>query len=115
MATPQALHLCALDTLTDGAARGFDPDGVGQDSIFLVRRGGQVYGYRDACPHVRGAPMAWRKDAYLNAERSLIVCHAHGAEFEIETGRCINGPCRGDRLFPVALRVDADGQIFLLK
>jgi nitrite reductase/ring-hydroxylating ferredoxin subunit len=55
--------------------------------------------------------MAWRKDEYLNAARDRIVCAAHGAQFDIETGVCTLGPCLGQRLQPVALTVTAAGDI----
>jgi nitrite reductase/ring-hydroxylating ferredoxin subunit len=84
-------------------ARGFDPHGTGSDRMFVVRSGGRLYGWRDACPHYGDTPMAWRKDAYLNAEGSRIVCSAHGALFLPDTGECTRGPCLGQNLFPVAL------------
>jgi nitrite reductase/ring-hydroxylating ferredoxin subunit len=42
-------------------------------------------------------PMAWRKDAYLNADRNRIVCAAHGAQFDIASG-VHAGPCLGQSL-----------------
>lgn len=104
------MRLCTLEDLPDGGARGFDTVGEGQSTLFVVRRGDAVYAYRDWCPH-QGVPMAWRKDAYLNGDRTRIVCAAHGAQFEIETGRCTLGPCLGDSLQPVAVQVDASGMI----
>jgi nitrite reductase/ring-hydroxylating ferredoxin subunit len=83
--------VCRLDELVDGEARGFNHDG-GRDTVFAVRRDDLVWIYRDACPH-EGTPMAWRRHAYLNVARDRIVCHAHGAQFEIESGRCTLGPC----------------------
>ena len=106
------MHLCHLDDLPDGGVRGFDPARRGQDTLLVVRRGERVFGWRDACPH-HGTPMAWRKDAYLNAARDRIVCHAHGAQFDIESGLCLLGPCLGDRLTPVELRVDERGGLYL--
>ena len=52
--------------------------------------------------------MAWRRDAYLNAAGDRIVCAAHGALFEIDSGLCVLGPCLGDRLqaLPWCLRGD---------
>jgi len=35
-----------------------------------------------------------------------IVCATHGATFRPEDGYCIAGPCAGDRLEPVAVRVE---------
>ncbi|WP_342130908.1 Rieske (2Fe-2S) protein [Hydrogenophaga sp. OTU3427] len=100
-----AQHLCDFDDLPDGKSRGFDTDGRGQDTVLLVRRGERVYAYRDACPHLGGTPMAWRKDAYLSGDGQHIVCHAHGARFDIVTGACVLGPCLGQALEPVSVSV----------
>jgi nitrite reductase/ring-hydroxylating ferredoxin subunit len=105
--------LCRLDELPDGEARGFDPLGSGQDSVLVVRQGGRLHAYRDLCPHYGGTPMAWRRHAYLNAERSHIVCAAHGALFEIDGGACVRGPCLGQALTPVAIAVNAAGEVWL--
>ena len=99
------VFLCRIGEVPDGGSRGFDPGRTGQDTMFVVRQGGQVHGWRDACPHHGGTPMAWRKDAYLNAARDRIVCAAHGAQFDIATGICTLGPCLGQRLQPVQLVV----------
>jgi nitrite reductase/ring-hydroxylating ferredoxin subunit len=105
--------VCRLDELADGEARGFDYEGVGRDTLFAVRRGAGVWIYRDACPH-EGTAMAWRRHAYLNAARDRIVCHAHGAQFEIETGRCRLGPCLGQSLQRVPHLISENGEIRLL-
>jgi nitrite reductase/ring-hydroxylating ferredoxin subunit len=102
--------LCHLDDLPDGDSRGFDARGSGRDTIVVVRRGRVLHAYENACPH-HGTPMAWRKDAYLDAARQRIVCFAHGAQFEIETGRCTLGPCLGAALTPVALSLHDDGEV----
>lgn len=103
--------LCRLADLVDGDARGFDPLREGRDTLFVVRQEDRLYAWRDACPHERGAPMAWRKNAYLNADRSRIVCHAHGALFDIATGLCLLGPCMGQSLTAVPIALHADGAI----
>ena len=105
------VFLCRLDELPDGDSRGFDPWREGQDSVLLVRRGERVVGWRDSCPHHGGTPMAWRKDAYLNFERTRIVCAAHGAQFDIETGVCTLGPCLGQSLQAVRIKVAANRDI----
>jgi nitrite reductase/ring-hydroxylating ferredoxin subunit len=106
--------LCRLEDLADGESRGFDPHEVGQDAILLVRRGADVRIYRDHCPH-EGAPMAWRRHKYLNAARDRIVCYAHGAEFDIDTGVCTLGPCLGARLQRLQHRISVLGEIVLLE
>jgi nitrite reductase/ring-hydroxylating ferredoxin subunit len=106
------MRLCHLDDLPDGDSRGFDPGASGRDTIFVVRQGRALHAWRNACPH-HGTPMAWRRHAYLNAARDRIVCGAHGAQFEIPTGRCTLGPCLGQTLTSVALTVGEDGEIHL--
>jgi nitrite reductase/ring-hydroxylating ferredoxin subunit len=103
--------LCRLEDLVDGEACGFDPLREGRDSLFVVRQGDRLYAWRDACPHERGTPMAWRKNAYLNANRGRIVCHAHGALFDIATGLCLLGPCMGQSLTAVPSALGSDGMI----
>jgi nitrite reductase/ring-hydroxylating ferredoxin subunit len=105
-------RLCRLDDLVDGDSRGFDPQGVGHDTVFVVRRGSDVHVYHDSCPH-QGSQMAWRRHAYLNAARDRIVCHAHGAQFEIDTGVCVLGPCLGQGLAAVPHRIDTEGNVLL--
>ena len=105
--------LCRLDELADGRSRGFDPLGERFDTMFVVRRGDRVFGYRNDCPHVDFGRMAWRRDEFLNADRSNILCGAHGALFRIEDGVCESGPCVGQALRAVRLKV-RDGTIWLI-
>ena len=102
------VHLCAASDLAEGSARGFDPAGAGHDQMFVVRRNG-LHAWRNACPHWANTSMAWRKDAFLNADGSRIVCAAHGAQFDIETGVCTLGPCLGQSLYPISLISHDDG------
>ena len=108
----RTVPLCYLRDLPEGSARGFDPMGEGRDTVFVVRREG-LFAYRDACPQWDGAPMAWRKDAYLGGDGQRIVCHAHGAQFDIRTGLCVAGPCVGQSLTPVPLIQTDDGEVLL--
>jgi nitrite reductase/ring-hydroxylating ferredoxin subunit len=107
------IRLCRLEDIPDGDSRGFDPELVGRDTLLVVRQGSVLYAWRDACPHIDGVPMAWRKNAYLNASRDRIVCSAHGAQFDIATGVCTLGPCLGQSLQPVSVELDADGSIYV--
>jgi nitrite reductase/ring-hydroxylating ferredoxin subunit len=105
-------RLCHLADLPDGGARGFDPFGRGRDTVFAVRQGGAVRVWADRCPH-HGTPMPWRKDAYLNAAGDRIVCAAHGALFEPDTGLCVQGPCLGERLRALPSTLTDDGELLL--
>lgn len=106
------MRLCHFGELPDQGSRGFDPQQSGQDSLLVVRQGERLFAYVDACPH-HGTPMAWRKDAYLNAAADRIVCAAHGAQFAVDTGVCTLGPCLGQSLTPIALQIHPDGDVHL--
>jgi nitrite reductase/ring-hydroxylating ferredoxin subunit len=108
----QPRHLCLLSELQIGAARGFDPFACGRDTVFAVRSSAAVRVWADRCPH-HGTPLPWRKDAYLNSAGDRVVCSAHGALFDIDSGLCIQGPCLGDRLAPVPFEITARGALVL--
>lgn len=107
-------YLCHVAELPEGSSRGFLPDGQ-QQLIFVLRVQGRVYAYQDACPHYGNTPLAWRRDAYLNADGTRIICAAHGAEFLPDTGVCVLGPCLGQALTPVALQQHEDGALTLVR
>jgi nitrite reductase/ring-hydroxylating ferredoxin subunit len=109
----QERYLCAQADLGECRSLGFDPWGDGRDTVLLVRHGGEVYGWRDACPHHGGTPMAWRKNEYLNADRNRIVCAAHGAQFDIASGKCALGPCLGQSLQRVDIFINTEQNIYI--
>jgi nitrite reductase/ring-hydroxylating ferredoxin subunit len=108
--TRSSRPLVRLGDLTDGTARGFDPDGDVENAFFVVRQGEAAYAYRDRCPH-QGARLPWRRHGYLNRDGSRIVCYAHGAEFDVASGRCLLGPCLGQSLTPIELDITEQGEI----
>ena len=79
--------------------------------MFVVRRLGHLFAYENACPHI-GTPLDFMPDQFLTRDRKHLLCSTHGALFEIATGLCIHGPCKGRslRVLPFALR---DGMIVL--
>jgi nitrite reductase/ring-hydroxylating ferredoxin subunit len=78
------------------------------DSIVLIRFGEEVFGYLNICPHA-GRPLNWAPNKFLLMQGQL-VCAAHGAAFKPESGECIGGPCRGQSLQKVSLRIE-DGKV----
>jgi nitrite reductase/ring-hydroxylating ferredoxin subunit len=98
---------CRLDEIPDGGARGLVlPDtGDGPLRVIVLRNGEEVLAYRNRCPH-RGTPLDLRPDDFLDREGRHIVCATHGAIFRKEDGRCLAGPCAGDRLETVSVRVE---------
>ena len=100
--------LCHINDIPDQQSKGFD---VGDDSLFAVKKDGQVYLYRNNCPHL-GVELNWQEDKFLDMDGMLIQCYTHGALFLIEDGECVSGPCQGQRLQAVAFDI-VDGQIML--
>ena len=104
------IFLCRLDDIEDPGSKGFE-DIDGEKPFFIVRRGQEVFAYRNFCPHY-GAPLDWKPDAFLSYEKDLILCSMHSALFNIHDGVCIDGPCPGQALEPLTVRID-DGGIYL--
>lgn len=108
-ATPAGIALGPLDQIADGAARNFVIEmRAGRFHGFVVRRGGEAFGYVDRCPHM-GLPLAQVLDDYVAG--GMIACSWHGAVFDIANGQCRGGPCPGTALTPWPVSVQ-DGAIF---
>ena len=68
---------------------------------FVVQKGDEIFAYANNCPH-QGRMLQWKPDRFLNKDASRIMCAAHGAMFELDTGICDAGPCVGKRLKPLS-------------
>ncbi|WP_296222240.1 Rieske (2Fe-2S) protein [Pseudomonas sp. UBA2684] len=99
------IRLCAVDELAEGQSRGFEID---NEKLFAVRKDGQVYAYRNRCPH-RGIALEWLPDQFLDHSASLIQCATHGALFLIDSGECVAGPCAGKTLDALPCAEPPDG------
>jgi nitrite reductase/ring-hydroxylating ferredoxin subunit len=81
-------------------------------SVILLRKAdGDMTGYRNACPHM-GIELNWDAARLLTPSGRHLRCSAHDARFEIETGLCVIGPCRGEFLTRVPVRV-CHGEVVL--
>ena len=78
-------------------------DGVAE-SVILHRDGDAVRAWLNVCPHA-GRRLDWAPGQFLKSREGLLVCAVHGASFELIGGECVAGPCRGQSLQPVAVRV----------
>lgn len=100
--------ICDLDDIPTQRARSFNLLRVGANgapepwTIVVVRWGRKVFGYVNRCPH-DGTKLDWERNQFLDPSGNRLMCGKHGAQFELGTGRCIEGPCRGDHLEPVAV------------
>jgi len=99
--------LCALSDLDATGAKGINLAGTG---IFVVRSGGDVFGYVNSCPHI-GVPLEMEPDEFISDFGEEIICSTHGARFRIEDGECVSGPCTGDVLEPVAVKIKGENVV----
>ena len=99
--------ICALDELPDPGAREFSM-GEGDWPLrgFVVRYRGQVFAYRNSCPHA-GHPLNWKPDRFFAVGNELLMCASHGALFTPDTGKCIAGPCVGRALRALEIEVNS--------
>jgi len=103
--------LCRVEDIPDGEAIAVDaalPEG--EESLIVVRLGSAVHAYLNICPHA-GRRLDWAPGKFLLSKGALI-CAAHGASFMAANGVCIGGPCRGQSLRAVPVRV-IDGEVLL--
>jgi nitrite reductase/ring-hydroxylating ferredoxin subunit len=104
--------LAALAALPDGVPTACETDGGAPESLILLRRGDAVRGWLNVCPHA-GRRLDWAPGKFLMTKTGQLVCAVHGASFELDAGECVAGPCRGQSLRTVAVRVDVDGMVRL--
>ena len=98
--------LCRLEEIPDGGATAVDAAlAGGEESLILLRRGEQVQGYLNVCPHA-GRRLDYAPGKFL-LKNDTLICAVHGATFNQGDGLCIAGPCRGEHLRAVAVQVDS--------
>jgi nitrite reductase/ring-hydroxylating ferredoxin subunit len=108
---PTGRVLCRVGDLPDGGARGFPGPPGSFTGLVAIRRGERVYVYENICPHI-GTSLNLLPDRFLSTDGARVICVTHGAEFRIEDGFCVTGPCRGERLTAVPAHVE-DGEVRL--
>jgi len=102
---PEWVDVGSTAQIEEPGSRGVEIDGVDGVALFVVRKDGGVYAYRNKCPHT-GAPLEWLPDSFLDLDKSFIECAMHGALFRADNGLCLRGPCAGQSLLPLHVRVE---------
>jgi len=102
--------LCALADLANPGAAGFVVEKDGSRlAVLVARRGRKVFGWVNSCPHL-WVPLDTETGRFLSLTGEFILCGNHGALFEIDSGACVLGPCRGKGLTPYPVTV-RDGMV----
>ena len=114
MAGPSRV-ICSSSALVEGG-KGvrFSVDFRGETrAAFAIRYGGGVYAYLNSCAHIP-VELDWAEGEFFDHSKLYLICATHGATYEPESGFCVLGPCRGQRLtvLPVTER---GGEVLLLQ
>ena len=102
------ISLCTIKDIPDPGSKSFQI--TNNDKlldIFVIHKDSKFHAFVNRCPHT-GINLEWQEDQFLDIEQNFIQCSSHGALFEIETGNCIHGPCAGDSLTPIDLKIIND-------
>jgi nitrite reductase/ring-hydroxylating ferredoxin subunit len=109
-APPPGTELGPADDIPDGQGRGF-AFGPEHDAfhMFVVRRGADVFGYVNVCPHF-SLRLDYRRNQFTTRDGE-IMCSMHFALFRLHDGLCTDGACEGRSLDPVPVEVTAAGVV----
>ncbi|WKA28553.1 Rieske (2Fe-2S) protein [Bradyrhizobium roseum] len=114
----EVFAVCAADSIERGDARAFSLSRINDAGesrpfpIVIVRTHANGYvGYVNSCPH-EGIWLNFGEGNFFTPDRTFLKCGRHGSVFEIDTGLCIDGPCKDRSLEPIALAV-VDGDVCL--
>jgi len=72
---------------------------------FLVNDRGRFHAYVNRCRHMP-TPLDFVRDQFLSEDGHFLRFYTHGALYEFATGLCIDGPCKGESLYRLPVRVD---------
>ena len=108
--------ICAADSIERSGAKAFSLSRINEAgegrpfSIVVVRTHADDYlGYVNSCPH-QGIWLNFGEVNFFTPDRAFLKCGRHGSVFEIDSGLCIDGPCKDKNLEPIALAV-VDGEV----
>lgn len=76
-----------------------EADGASID-VIARRTGADLAVWENVCPHA-GRRLDYAPGRFL-LHAGRLVCAAHGAQFDLRDGRCVDGPGRGGRLTALA-------------
>ena len=85
-------------------------DGTMVLRLLLQRTDNGVVVFENRCPHA-GTPLNMFDDKFLDISGKRLLCRTHGALFDMTSGLCVRGPCKGDHLRSVQVEMK-DGAIY---
>ncbi|MCX7553154.1 Rieske (2Fe-2S) protein [Marinicella sp. S1101] len=80
----------------------------GITSVMIKRGHTEWVAFINECPH-QGRRMDYAENAFLETPEKELICPAHGATFDSQSGLCTNGPCIGQSLTKLDVSFDEKG------
>lgn len=105
------IRLCESKDFTNNICQKISYPHNQKKSIVVIKREEGFYAYENVCPHF-SLPLDYREGVFNTYQNKIIMCAHHSAMFEIMTGLCLDGPCKGHSLTQLPIRV-IDGVVFL--
>ena len=103
--------ICRVDQLVDGGLAVRFEIALAEPGrslpCFAIAYGGAVHAYVNSCPH-RSTELDWQAGQVFEDSGLYLICATHGALFEPDSGLCVDGPCHGAQLQPLAIRVSGN-------
>jgi nitrite reductase/ring-hydroxylating ferredoxin subunit len=85
------------------------PVGALEVECFVVNWNGGYHAYVNKCRHI-AMSLDWVENRFFDEDGCFLLCATHGALYEPDSGRCVDGPPLGKRLIKVPLEL-RDGEI----
>jgi len=79
--------------------------------LALFQSEDQVVCYHNVCPH-QGRNLNFAPDKFFFDEENQLVCPHHGAVFNVGSGECLQGPCKGSSLKKLPVNIE-NGMVHL--
>ena len=100
-------RLCKLNEVSEKGREFRVSTGENPFFVMLFRVDGEILAYHNTCPH-QGLSLNWAPDRFLVGDDGLLVCAHHGAAFDLSSGKCLQGPCKGSSLRPIGIFIRND-------
>ncbi|WP_353169370.1 Rieske 2Fe-2S domain-containing protein [Acinetobacter sp.] len=94
------IKLCEVEDFLDQQVLKVTHPLKADKSIVIIRKDGKFYSYENVCPHF-SVQLDYHSGQFSTYQNQVIMCAHHSALFDIETGLCIDGPCKGQSLVKV--------------
>jgi len=86
-----------------------DPSsGRPREALVVLDDYGTVRAYLNVCQHIP-IPLDCGSSDFLDPPTRHLRCVTHGALYRREDGYCVVGPCAGESLIALRIRIDANG------